>query len=595
MSMATGGSSVGSLSMASETVFNIAHEHEVVALLRRVHVSPLSLDVKNYLRDLIFSTRFEPQVPVDPAMVSAFATHGLTVVYEPATPVKENSVPTVSVVTAPVESVVAPAPVPSTFGRARVTPAFVSSPTTVEPTEVTPVAEPGSAPEETVVPAPVAAEPAVLNEEETTLPEITPVTPLPEVSDVVVEDSVSAPLPVDEVVPVEVTPVVEPLPESVAPQVATPDFSVVEPLPSAEPVVPLPEPAVMPEATPDFTPATSAPEPVVVPPAAMVVEPAVVPEMPAPEPVSVPEEVPTVAGSDPSARIAEIKRDINARVGNPVNLIDAHNEVGREYMNALLDAMKKMAVGTGQQEIDRAMARLERAYTAVVSALETQASTVETVTEVEETAQETAASVGTPPEQATSGWASARTDSALAVESQTEVPLQTAETPTVSQEVPSVFPMESVGATAEAASAGITSVAKEKQLKELMEARTAAMEASEAERMEQVRRDPLMADDVTSGLNQLLAEWKLFKSSGIFGTGPSGHEHPLYKKIAGLTMAAVLAGRYEGASAENKTSISDYMNGWRYEEGITHEPGETFENYLRRVIRHILDKQVPSV
>ena len=139
--------------------------------------------------------------------------------------------------------------------------------------------------------------------------------------------------------------------------------------------------------------------------------------------------------------------------------------------------------------------------------------------------------------------------------------------------------------------ADIAPVAKEKQLKELMDARTAAMEASEADRVAEAKKNPLMAEDVTSGLQQLLAEWKLFKSSGIFGTGPSGHEHPLYKKLSGLTMAAVLAGRFEGASNDIKQSITDYMNGWRYEEGVTHEPGETFENYLRRVIRHILDKQ----
>ncbi len=33
------------------------------------------------------------------------------------------------------------------------------------------------------------------------------------------------------------------------------------------------------------------------------------------------------------------------------------------------------------------------------------------------------------------------------------------------------------------------------------------------------------------------------------------------------------------------------MNGWRYEQGIIYDQGETFEHYLRRVIRHILDLQ----
>jgi hypothetical protein len=33
------------------------------------------------------------------------------------------------------------------------------------------------------------------------------------------------------------------------------------------------------------------------------------------------------------------------------------------------------------------------------------------------------------------------------------------------------------------------------------------------------------------------------------------------------------------------------MNGWRYEQGIIYEQDETFEHYLRRVIRHIIDSQ----
>ncbi|MEZ4200438.1 MAG: hypothetical protein R3B69_02500 [Candidatus Paceibacterota bacterium] len=47
----------------------------------------------------------------------------------------------------------------------------------------------------------------------------------------------------------------------------------------------------------------------------------------------------------PLARIQEINNQVNSRIGNPVNLIDADNAIGREYMNALLDAMKKPLVG----------------------------------------------------------------------------------------------------------------------------------------------------------------------------------------------------------------------------------------------------------
>lgn len=103
--------------------------------------------------------------------------------------------------------------------------------------------------------------------------------------------------------------------------------------------------------------------------------------------------------------------------------------------------------------------------------------------------------------------------------------------------------------------------------------------------------DPLHSPEVDKGLDQLLSEWSLFKKSGMFGSGPKGREHPLFKKIAGLQIPLLLAGRFEGATQEIKQSITDYMNGWRYEQGIIYMQGETFERYLRRVIKHILDLQ----
>jgi hypothetical protein len=103
--------------------------------------------------------------------------------------------------------------------------------------------------------------------------------------------------------------------------------------------------------------------------------------------------------------------------------------------------------------------------------------------------------------------------------------------------------------------------------------------------------DPLQSQEVNEGLNLLLADWMLFKKSGLFGTGPSGSLHPLYQKIKDLQIPLLLAGRFEGATQEIKQSITDYMNGWRYEQGIIYEQGETFDHYLRRVIRHILDLQ----
>jgi hypothetical protein len=103
--------------------------------------------------------------------------------------------------------------------------------------------------------------------------------------------------------------------------------------------------------------------------------------------------------------------------------------------------------------------------------------------------------------------------------------------------------------------------------------------------------DPLFSTEVDDGLQQLLVEWSIFKKSGLFGTGPKGREHPLFKKMAPLQIPLLLAGRFEGATQEIKQSVTDYMNGWRYEQGIIYQQNETFEHYLRRVIRHILDLQ----
>jgi hypothetical protein len=103
--------------------------------------------------------------------------------------------------------------------------------------------------------------------------------------------------------------------------------------------------------------------------------------------------------------------------------------------------------------------------------------------------------------------------------------------------------------------------------------------------------DPLYDADVDTGLEQLLSEWSLFKKSGLFGTGPKGRQHPLFATLAPLSLGMIIAGRFDGVTPEIRQSISDYMNGWRYEQGITFENEETFEHYLRRVIRHIIDSQ----
>jgi hypothetical protein len=332
------------------------------------------------------------------------------------------------------------------------------------------------------------------------------------------------------------------------------------------------------------------------------VAPAVESSVPTPQPV---------VYQDYGERIKEIKRIVNEKVGNPVNLIDSHNEIGREYMNALLDAMKKTS-GGGVGGASEAMDRLEKAFKEVrevvlnketpvtlpaeekpvpeaAPAMPKQPVIEEVVTPQVAQHQETLSSVAeSVPEEVPAAQNIAEPEEKEEVVAFAQKPVAPVRRSSVKERL-----QENPPQADPAAEGRLHSVAKDKQLQDLLRAnrQQEAMTFKQQEDARIAAMDPLQAPDVTSGLAQLLSEWSLFKSSGIFGTGPSGKDHPLYVKIAPLTMAAVIAGRFEGATTPIKQSITDYMNGWRYEEGITHEHGETFEHYLRRVVRHILNKQ----
>lgn len=394
-------------------------------------------------------------------------------------------------------------------------------------------------------------------------------------------------------------------------------------------------------------------------------------------------------------RIREIKSLVNDKVGNPVNLVDIDNEVGREYMGALLDAMKKL--NSGSSAIS-AMKRLETAYLSVEKTLsdyekKSKEEIVQEVASVSDQVQGQKAEstlAPTPAPAPTSTPVKSEAKTAASQPAQAEVPATTnnlettssvptvpksmvqsepqPETESVSRFIPqapvppvpkpqnveinkqspqvtsrvfsqgngvpsvpvqSHFPAakssetkeKSEDAWRESAPAPVSDKAEEDNLVEsawgsstdtvksvpkedpnpnyasplssaLVKPRNISdlPEASSLETSSQ-SGDPLFTKEVDNGLNQLLVEWVLFKKSGFFGTGPKGVEHPLFKKLAGLQIPLLLAGRFEGATQEIKQSITDYMNGWRYEQGIIYNQGETFEHYLRRVIRHILDLQ----
>jgi hypothetical protein len=357
-------------------------------------------------------------------------------------------------------------------------------------------------------------------------------------------------------------------------------------------------------------------------------------------------------------RIKQIKTSVNSRVGNPVNLVDIDNLVGREYMNALLEAMKKLGSGA-ESEMPSAMARLESSYQAVENTLKNHASGV--VAEVAKSSRvETNVTANLAPapvsDSARSQYDSnpapapvdtapafpsvdntsktvvrssnepkftlgddkdlrARDSSRIPVEINNQPPRVTLpNTPNVVLDVAGsdqaivVGPPtpSSVGASWESQRVSNISTPVTGVLNHELHTAPAAKLTSLAE---QVRvktpqdlpdpaihsvtnsNDPLFTKEVDDGLEQLLADWSLFKKSGFLGRGPNGSNHPLFEKISALPVPMLLAGRFDGATQEVRQSITDYMNGWRYEQGIVYEQGETFERYLRRVIRHILDLQ----
>lgn len=324
-------------------------------------------------------------------------------------------------------------------------------------------------------------------------------------------------------------------------------------------------------------------------------------------------------------RIREIKSAVNAKVGNPVNLVDIDNQVGREYMNALLEAMKRLNGGVAG-ELDLAMQRLETAYLAVdqvVNARSVENTNPEPATSVQKDAAVPPISPIPPEPKVVEAPVFAPTPSlppkppvvSPEVSTPASSPLPLNNTPSISAGINLASMGEVVAQTSSVVkpivSAPIPSPYIEKPvISESVSGFSSTKFEGKIPTLAEERKiptfndvpsvlptnaneitNPLYTSEIDAGLDQLLSDWSLFKKSGLFGSGPKGREHPLFKKISGLQIPLLLAGRFEGANQEIRQSITDYMNGWRYEQGIIYEQGETFETYLRRVIKHIIDLQ----
>jgi hypothetical protein len=678
-----------SLGAAETQAFDLETQQGVMHLLASIRASEIDGDQKNELRDLVFEyTNGGRDETVRLSLMQKVAAYGVT---------------PVAITTPAPEVKVEPAP-QYEFGTSRPSPSF--APPTVKAASAPQRETPQSTPQETQdhleQPAPKTEIPseAVVEASPVNLPVAEPQpapavraepAPAPAPSVATVEPSASKPEPAAQLEQSEPGPSVPPSPAPTT-----------EPETQAQPDTAVEEKIVPPVSTPDLEPEPE-PEPApapVEPPAAPKPEPMadkpVTPPAPEPTPAAaaMAETMvsPGAATSEQSLqRIREIKSIVNDRVGNPVNLVDINNEVGREYMAALLDAMKKLNNGVSSAS---AMQRLEAAFSAVEQTLDERdeapvappepapAPAPATAPAAESPAPEPMSSAPTaevspmsagvpdtpqpetveaepspvppepvpvPPKPAPAPapeppkpdpvpeppQAPPQPETPPAAVSATTVPVPPANQPspqgvpnvppapqdsstTVTVEPPKIVPK---GAPApqskqltpkEVASAWgpETDTVRPKPAPAAAPApqsitpKAASLAQSETKlrtpddlplasslETSSVAGDPLYTRQVDEGLEQLLSEWSLFKKSGLFGTGPKGREHPLFKKIADLQIPLLLAGRFEGATQEIKQSITDYMNGWRYEQGIIYEQGETFEHYLRRVIRHILDLQ----
>ncbi len=386
-------------------------------------------------------------------------------------------------------------------------------------------------------------------------------------------------------------------------------------------------------------------------------------------------------------RITEIKRTVHEQVGNPAALIDTHNETGKRYMVALLNALKATG-GGGTVGADSAMLALEDAFKALtespVSSVKQKPTEVpiieETSREKENVAKESAPADLKPESRSETKVVpplSLQKETVRKTEEEDELkfppPRKEVKEEEPSGEVKedkvqfekSIFAQdilkvpekktqdtneEERGYVLKDSDQVVTNVLKKQAVAH--SPRSALISALEdddldistetqaqvrsqkdtspdvaeawdeaipaqlkhakkglgAQSLEEVKQesgiDPkdvavrqteLFTGEITEALRELLHEWRIFSSSGLFGTGPGGLEHPLYMQLAPLSMGEVIAGRWEGSNPKVQKAIKEYIDAWRHEQGIAYTINETFEHYLRRVLQKILKRQKQSM
>jgi len=362
-------------------------------------------------------------------------------------------------------------------------------------------------------------------------------------------------------------------------------------------------------------------------------------------------------------RITEIKRRVNAIVGNPVTLMDKGNGVGRSYMSALLTALKATSPGA-TMNLEDAMENLEKAFLEIISFNQTH------VSSAPEIKIDSSVEVNTPAQENDVVQSVAADESELRpqllidTEEETSalLPPQSidgAEEPEKVQDELSAIPETDVHTSESALSNTAPLLGDDRwnqddqedskrdvrEVKKILSDNQVPIRAVDRGRralipslidiedektndtrteesawhahvvpdvvsQESLMRRPtssisgltvetpqteLMTSEITSALSQMLHEWNIFASSGLFGMGPGGIEHPLYEQVAHLAMGEVLSGRWNDANPKIVRAIKDYVDAWRHEQGVAYNPTETFEHYLRRVTQRILKRQKGEV
>ncbi len=336
-------------------------------------------------------------------------------------------------------------------------------------------------------------------------------------------------------------------------------------------------------------------------------------------------------------RITEIKRRVNALVGNPVTLMDKGNGVGRTYMTALLTALKASSPGA-TMNIEDAMENLEKAFQEIIAFNKNQTTTT---TEIESEIP-----LDTPPPVSVANENIVEQTSPV---SDSDLPGALPPLPTLSPfevEVPieeDAVPKAPLVQGDERWDQDDQEDTKEdiREIKKMLHENQIPIRATDRGRRsfipslidmeddkvntptpedsawhahivpdelshESVMRRPtssisgltvgtpqteLMVPEVSAALSQMLHDWNIFASSGLFGMGPGGIEHPLFQQLAHLPMGEVLSGRWDGANPKIARAIKDYVDAWRHEQGVAYNPTEAFEHYLRRVAQRIMKRQ----